>query len=506
MSKRPARFRPEAAIPAALLLCLVLAPGVAVGADPAGVAAEEPAAAPPEAGAHLCPACKAPLEPGALFCSNCGRKIEAPVPPAGDKPKGQPAVVQVVAVCDSEITSAWGSMAYESNFRIDSIIGSGFAIGPGEIVTDSGMLNGAKEIVLKTSGGRSYPARVVGVDRMIGVALLAAEIPDVAPLTLRTGEPVRPGETLAALGFPAAGQAAGEVLRSNGVVSGLHRGGHGLHPIEDYFQTDTSLPRGIGGGPLVDARGRVVGMSMWRLDSGIAMGLPAEWIDRALTWIRAGSSQRAWMGAYTVPADSESRRRYGLPSEVTLVVEQVFPDSPAAAAGVRRGDGLLKIDGEAATTLPRLHERLLGAKPGDKVSLSTRRKEETLQPVVTLAARPEKPRLSGQDSLRFFGGVGIGARSDNTLVVEEVTPGSTTAGSKIGPGDVLLSVLSKKDWEHGAKDNTRWRSVRTMAEIEERVATGYSDLDFCLGLRFKTKKGEKEEVLVCKFLTQTGPL
>lgn len=508
-------------IVASLLAFAVLAAaGFPSGATEVGPAAERPAAGKPaeppaerQPDSATCPVCKAPLEPGALFCSSCGHKLEAPAAPPSSATSSRPPVTQVVAAYDAEITSTFASMAFEENLRIDSILGSAFAIGPGEFITDCGLLLGAKEIVLKTAGGRSYPAKIVGLDRMIGIGLLSADIPDITPLALRNPEAVRTGETLTAMGFPATGQAGGEVLRTSGVVSGLHRSA-GVHPVEDYFQTDASLPRGVAGGPFLDARGRVVGMSTGLVlgssvlmgQSGIGIGIPAEWIDRALAWIRSGSPQRAWIGAYAVPADSENRARHGLPPDVRLVIEQVFPDSPAMAAGLRRGDGLLKLQDAPATTLPALHQRLLGARPGEQVTLTLRRKEESLNPVLTLAPRPDRPRLSGADSLRFFGGVGITPRDGDTLVVSEVLSGSAIDGRKIRPGDVLLSVLSKKDWEHGARDNSRWRSVRSPAELEERVATAYSDFDFCLGLRFRTRQGEKREVLVCDFLTPTGAL
>ena len=486
----------------------LLASLLATGAAVAQLAVTEVAAA--EA---VCPACKAPLEPGAQFCPNCGRKVDAPVA-AEAAPQTQTAVVQLVAAYDSEITSTIVSLAYESNLRIDSILGSAFAIGRGEFITDSGLMAGAKEIVLKGPGGRSFPAKVVGIDQMIGVALLSADIPGAAALPLRPDEPVRPGETLTALGFPAVGQAGGEAIRSAGVVSGLHRGSKEIHPIEDYFQTDASLPRGLAGGPMVDSHGRVVGMSTaWVLGSSVSLGqsgigyaIPAEWIARALAWIRAGSAPRAWMGAWTVSADAENRPRYKLPPEVRLVIEQVFPGSPAAAAGLRRGDGLLKLQDLEATTLPRLHERLLTAHPGDALTVTIARGAETLSRDLTLAPRPDKPRLSGVEALRYLGGVGIAPRDGDTLVVDEVVPGSAAAAEKIKPGDHLLSVLSKKDWEHGARDNSRWRSVRTTADVEERVATAYSDLDFYIGLRFKAKDGTKREMEIWWILTPTGAL
>jgi S1-C subfamily serine protease len=459
-----------------------------------------------------CPSCGAPLEPGARFCGKCGHKLDAPAPSEAAPPDRRAAVMQVVAVHDSELTSTYMSLAAESNVRVDSILGSAFAVGPGEFVTDSGLLVGAKEVTLRSMSGQTIPARIVGSDPMIGIALLQASVPDGAVLRLRD-EPPRTGESLDALGFPSTLQGREPVV-STGVVSGLHRSAARIHPIEDYFQSDASLPRGLDGGPMVDTEGRVVGMSTARVwgsmvdlgQSGLGLAIPAEWIVRALAYIRSGAPSRAWIGAYSVAADAESRQRYKLPQDVRLLVEQVFPGSPAEAAGIKRGDGLLKVHGQEVSTLPRLQEHLLEMKAGERIDLEVRRGGEVVRVSATLAARPERPRLSGIDALRFFGGLEVAPKENDRLVVAEVASGSDLAHLKIAPGDVLQSVLSKKDWVHGAKDNSRWRSVRTVADLEERLATAYSDLDFCLGLRFRSKGGDKREVLLWEILTPTAAL
>lgn len=459
---------------------------------------------PPAAADALCPQCKAPLEPGAAFCSSCGHKVESPAPVAAAGPATS--VVQLVAAIDAELTSAFGSMFLESNVRITSILGTAFAIGPNEFVTDANLLQGAKGTVLKTRDGRSFPAKILGSDRLIGVALLQAEVPGVAPLTLRTGEPPRIGEGLVATGFPDGSQTGAEPVRTAGVISGVNRSGHGLHPIEDYFQTDASLPRGLGGGPLLDARGRVVGMCTGKIHSGIGFAVPAAWVARGLDWIRAGAAPRAWIGALAVPADLENRKRYALGPEIRLIIEQIFPSSPAAAAGLRPGDGLVSVKGVEASGLARLQESLLQSRVGEVLPVVVMRGAERTSIDVTLATRPDNPRLSGVDSLRYYAGGAIEVRDGDTLVVSEVLPSTALSSYKIRPGDVLQSVLSKKDWEHGARDNSRWRSVHTLEELETRIATAYSDLDFCLGLRFKNKASEKKEVLICDLLSPTSAL
>ena len=179
------------------------------------------APAPARATDAVCPKCGAPLEPGALFCGHCGYKLEAAAAPQGGAPGKRSGVVQVVAIHDSELTSTYASLAYESKLHVDSILGSAFAVAPGEFVTDSGLLVGARDVSLRMPSGRSVPALLVGSDPMIGIALLKAELPEVSVLKLRVDEPPRPGEGLEALGFPSGAQASGEPVVSAGVVSGL---------------------------------------------------------------------------------------------------------------------------------------------------------------------------------------------------------------------------------------------------------------------------------------------
>jgi S1-C subfamily serine protease len=491
---------------ARLAACGLLLAGLGAGAvPPLWSAAQE-----------VCPECGAPREPGAAFCGRCGHKFAAAAPAEnGASPQGY-SVVQVVTAHDRELTSTFGSIVFESNLRVDSILGSAFAVAPGEFMTDCGLLSGAKEITLRNPAGRSVPARVVGIDPMIGVALLRADMPDARALRLREDTRTRVGEAVTALGYPSVLQVRGDPVMSTGVVSGLDRGGSRIHPIEDYLQTDASLPRGLAGGPWLAPGGSVVGMSTGLVlgarvflgpQSGIGYAIPSVWLARALSYIRAGAPPRGWIGAYTEAADFESRARYDLPTAVRLVVELVFPDSPSAGAGLQRGDGLLRVDGQEVTTLANLHEQLLGKTPGDRVELEIARRAEQRTLSLELTPRPDRPRLTGLDALRYFGDLELGPRKeDGRIVLSFVTPGSEAAHLKLAAGDLLQSVLSKKDWAHGAKDNARWRSVRSVADLEERLQTAYSDLDFALGLRFRSRAGTRRELYVWEILTPTGAL
>jgi len=464
----------------------------------------------------VCPKCGAPLEPGAAFCTRCGAKIEgAPARRAAPMDDIRKSVVQVVSAHDQELTSTTGAIVFGTTVKIDSILGSAFPVAPGEFVTDSGVLTGARDVTIHTADGRSAPARIVGIDPMIGIGLLSADLPDVPVVKLRTGGLPRLGEGLTAVGFPSQRRAGQTLTTTAGIVSGLHRGEWRVHPIEDYIQTDASLPDGFAGGPVVDADGRVVGMNTaWVFGEfvvlgpghGIGISVPVDWMQRSLDWIRAGRPPRAWIGAYTLPAGSENRALYGLPASVRRVIEQVFPGTPAALAGLQTGDGIVSLQGGEVSTLADLHDRLLKAKVGERLDLVITRGDRTMTMQIVPAARPDRARFTSLDALRYYGGLEVASQGDKELVVRRVLPGSAAADAKIAVGDELQSVLSKKDLEHANRDNARWRQARKEEDLDRLMDMAYSDFDFFVGLRFKSRGGARHELYLFAILGPSSAL
>jgi S1-C subfamily serine protease len=464
--------------------------------------------------APTCPKCGAPIEAGAAFCAQCGAKLEGVAPAASAVPQPKDALIQVVAIHDREASSVYEAMANSATVRVDSLLGSGFSLGGGEFLTDASLLMGAREIRIRDAKGRTGPARLVALDPLIGVALLSADLKDVPALARRQEGAMREGEELLALGYTSASGMAPVPTSTPGVVSGLHRSGFGIHPVEDYLQSDASLPRGFAGGPGVDSQGRLVGMctamqfgqDLLQTMTGIGLLIPAEWLDRSLAWMRSGSPPRAWIGAHVEPADSDSRKLFSLGPEVRWVVEDVFPESPAQAAGLRRGDGLLKLQGEVPGTLAVVQSKLLQAKAGERWVAEVQREGKSVPLEVVLAQRPDRPRLTGRDALRLYGGFEIQAESDSRLVISRVHAGSEASGSKLKPGDALTSFFTKKDLSHVERSDARWRSVKDMADLEEQIQRAYSDLDFFLGLKFRCKDGEKRMLFLYEMLTATKAL
>jgi len=125
---------------------------------------------------------------------------------------------------------------------------------------------------------------------------------------------------------------------------------------------------------------------------------------------------------------------------------------------------------------------------------------------LTLAARPDRARLIGLDALRFYGGVELAANDRGSLVVRRVLSGSLAADAKLAAGDELQSLLGKKDLEHANRANARWRSVNDVEDLDRFMGMAYSEFDFFVGLRFKSRNGVRRELYLWSILGPSGAL
>ena len=214
--------------------------------------------------------------------------------------------------------------------------GSGVVVGPGRVLTTAHNLRG-EEVTVNLAGGRAA-GQVVGVDPDLDLAAVAVDTGDVDPVEW---DPANPAP---AIGTPviALGDPGGRGLRATpGFVSAAGRGIRGPRgrTIADCIEHTAPLPRGSGGGPVVDLEGRLLGLNAVRLDGGLIVAIPAN----AHT---ADSVERLWSGESVRPARlgvavapprlaRRLRRSVGLPERDGLLVRSVAQDSPAAGGRAR---------------------------------------------------------------------------------------------------------------------------------------------------------------------------
>jgi len=252
--------------------------------------------------------------------------------------------------------------------------GSGFVFTPdGFVITNSHVVHGASAISVAFNDGRRLPATLAGDDPDTDLALVRVHGPDLVALPLADSSHLRVGQIAIAIGNPF----GFDCTVTAGVVSAL---GRSLRTttgrlIEDIVQTDAALNPGNSGGPLVDARGHVIGVNtaMIRPAQGICFAIAANTVAHvASLLLREGRVRRAYLGiaGQTVPVLRRMVRFHELGRETAVFVSSVEPGSPAEKGGLRAGDFIVSLDDQPVAAVDDLHRLLTAAKVGAPVQLA----------------------------------------------------------------------------------------------------------------------------------------
>jgi S1-C subfamily serine protease len=268
--------------------------------------------------------------------------------------------------------------------------GSGFVFTPdGFVLTNSHVVSRARRITVTLLDGRKLPGHLVGDDPDTDLAVVRLHEPDLTPVLLGDSSALRVGQIAVAVGNPF----GFDCTVTAGVVSALGRSlrTQSGRLVDDVIQTDAALNPGNSGGPLCDARGRVIGVNT-------AMILPAQGICFAIAantasfvvgkLIHEGRVRRSYLGVagQNVPLHRRVVRFHDLPLESAVFVVSVEPDSPGARAGLRDGDLIVGFDGKPIAGIDDLHRLLTEEQAGKEAALIVLRGPErralVVKPVV----------------------------------------------------------------------------------------------------------------------------
>ncbi|HEX6369350.1 MAG TPA: trypsin-like peptidase domain-containing protein [Longimicrobium sp.] len=255
--------------------------------------------------------------------------------------------------------------------------GSGFVLSPdGYIITNNHVVEGADRVNVILADKREFEARVVGRDPNTDIAVVKVDARNLPTVRLGDADALEVGDWVLALGYPLdLGQTttAGIVSAKGRSIGIMGRSGAEA-PLEHFIQTDAAINPGNSGGPLVDLQGRVVGInsaiaSPTGFYSGYGFAVPINLARRvAEDLMRDGRVHRPMIGVEIRDATSADAEVFRLPSPNGAVVA-AEPRGPAAGAGLRLGDVIVAVDGQAVGGSGDLMEMVMRKRPGDRVAL-----------------------------------------------------------------------------------------------------------------------------------------
>jgi len=342
-----------------------------------------------------------------------------------------------------DVDPFFGSLFFGSRPRRTQSLGSGLIIErTGIVVTNAHVIEGASRIVVTTLDGRELEADVLGADADADLAVLKVAARDLPATPLGTSSDLLMGEPVVAIGNPfgLSHSVTTGVLSARGRTVPSESGGA---RYTDFLQTDASINPGNSGGPLVDLAGRVIGINTAIVQgaNGIGFAIPADRAHRVVEdLLRFGELQPVWSGLRLETLDAELARREGLPITRGALVVRVYPDSPAARAGLRDGDVVTAIEGDPVTAREDVTTALYSVPPDSPVRIDARRGERRLSLALT-AVHP--PRGLGLEVLSSDLGLAV-SREGEGLVVSRITPGSTAARAGLRPGDRVIAANGQR--------------------------------------------------------------
>jgi serine protease Do len=337
--------------------------------------------------------------------------------------------------------------------------GSGFFISAdGYAVTNNHVVDKAESVEVTTDDGKTRTAKVIGTDSRTDLALIKVEGGGDFPYVHLADQAPRIGDWVLAVGNPFG--LGGTVTA--GIVSARGRD-IGAGPYDDFIQIDAPVNKGNSGGPTFDVDGNVIGVNTAIFSPsggsvGIAFAIPAETVKSVVGQLKdKGKVTRGWIGVQIQPVTADIADSLGLKQAKGALVSEPQDASPAAKAGIKSGDVIVSLNGDAVPDARTLARRISSMPPGTAVKIGILRngRDETLS--MTLGELPKErqasldtsksPDRQGADlprlGLSLAPAADVGGAGDQGVVVTQVDPDGAAAAHGFKTGDVILDVGGK---------------------------------------------------------------
>ena len=354
--------------------------------------------------------------------------------------------------------------------------GSGVIVSPeGYILTNNHVVDGATEVRVTLSDKREFKARVVGTDPKTDLAVLKIDSSNLPTVAIGDSDKIQVGDYALAIGNPFG--LGGTVTM--GIISATGRGNLGIEEYEDFIQTDAPINPGNSGGALVNERGDLIGINTAILsgsqgNQGIGFAIPVS-VARNVTdqILRNGKVTRAYLGVMSEVVTPALAKAFHQKEPAGALISEVKQASPAAHAGLEKGDIILAVNGKPIRNSSQLAMTISLMQPGSEVKLKVLRDGAEREMPARLEEMPaESAKASKEPGETETGMDGVsvedvtarnarqlGVPSDTAgVVVTAVDPASRAAVNGLRPGDVIVEVNCKP--------------VRNTAEFEQALKQG----------------------------------
>ena len=315
--------------------------------------------------------------------------------------KAAPAVVSIntsKAVRHPRSNDPWFQFFFGdqgNNSQQQAGLGSGVIISPdGYILTNNHVVEGADEIEVTLTDSRRARARVIGTDPDTDLAILRIELDKLPVIVLGNSDTLDVGDQVLAIGNPFG---VGQTVTS-GIVSALGRTQLGINTFENFIQTDAAINPGNSGGALVDVNGNLLGIntaiySRSGGSMGIGFAIPVSTARLVLDGIvKDGQVTRGWIGVEPNELSPELAETFGVKASEGVIITGVLQDGPAAQAGMRPGDVIVKVDGKNVGNVSELLTAVAALKPGTAAPFNVKRADALVELNITPGLRPRPQR------------------------------------------------------------------------------------------------------------------
>lgn len=335
--------------------------------------------------------------------------------------------------------------------RIERALGSGVIVSEdGYIVTNNHVVNDADEVTVSLPGSKKeYKAKVVGKDPLTDLAVIKIDAKHLNAIKLGDSSKLKTGDVVFAIGNPFG---IGETV-TQGIVSGLNRSNVGINTYENFIQTDAAINPGNSGGALVDSRGALIGINSAIItrsggNNGIGFAIPVNMMkDVVKKLIEKGKIERGYLGVVIEDLTNSLKDVYS--HDYGAVIVSVQKDSAAKAAGLKRGDLIIEVDGKKIKNASDLKSAIAAKSPGERVEVKYERDRRVYTTYVKLKERPENFNSGTQKEMLGLSLQNLDEKTKkmyhipdnvNGVIVMDVKPDSKAEKAGFRRGDIIEAI------------------------------------------------------------------